>query len=72
MPLKILFATVPPRTNQSSIWFLLFDIKLVLVINLTTFYLTDLFILYFFIQNAYADKKELKERLKTYVLWVKL
>ena len=41
-----------------SIQFLLFEIKCVLVYNSTIFfYLTDLFILYFFIQNAYADKK---------------
>ena len=41
-------------TRVSSIQFLLFEIKY----NSTIFfYLTDLFILYFFIHNAYADKK---------------
>ena len=35
----------------------LFDIKSGLVFNLTILKLTDLFILYFYIQNIYADKK---------------
>jgi len=34
-----------------------FEIKRVLVYNSTILYFTDLFILYIFIQNAYADKK---------------
>ena len=63
------------RTNQSeqhsvsSIW----NQTLFLVYNTTIFYLTDLFILYFFIQNqnAYADKKLFLKRLKNYVKWVK-
>ena len=50
---------------MSSIRFLLFEIKRVFVYNSTIFYLTDLFILYFFLQNAYADKKVfLKKKLK--------
>ena len=50
------------RTNQSERIRFLPEIRSVLVIyNLTTFYYTDLFILYFFIQNAYADKKVLKK-----------
>ena len=49
---------------MNSIWFLLFEIKRVLVYNLTIFYLTDLFILYFFIQNACADKKVSKTKAK--------
>ena len=47
----------PGLTTVSSVWFLLFEIKRVLVYNSTIFYFTDLFILYIFIQNAYADKK---------------
>ena len=47
----------PGLTRVSSIRFLLFEIKRVFVYNSTIFYLTDLFILYFFLQNAYADKK---------------
>ena len=44
-------------TRVSSIRFLQFENKRVLVYNSTIFYLTDLFILYIFIQNVYADKK---------------
>jgi len=44
-------------TRVSSIRFLLFEIKRVLVFNSIIIYFTDLFILYIFIQNAYADKK---------------
>ena len=36
---------------------ILFEIKRVLVYNSTSFKLTDLFILYSFIQNVYANKK---------------
>ena len=50
-----------------SIWCLLFEIKRVLVYNSTIFKLTDLFILYFFIQNVYADEKVfLKKTTKLY------
>ena len=45
-----------------SIWFLLFEIKRILVYNLTTFKLTGSFISYFFIQSAYADKKVFKKK----------
>ena len=41
----------------SSIQFLIFEIKRVLVFHSTIYQLTDLFILYFFIHNEYADKK---------------
>jgi len=52
-----------PWTNRvGSIRFLLFEIKRVLVYNLTAFYLTDLFILYFFIRNTYADKILFKKK----------
>ena len=44
-------------TRVSSIRFLLLEIKRVLVFNSIIFYFTDLFILYIFIQNAYANKK---------------
>ena len=46
-------------TRVRSIWFLLFKI---LVYNSTIFKLTDLFILYYFIQNVYADKKVFKKK----------
>ena len=46
---------------MSSIRFLQFEIKRVLVYNSTIFYLTDLFILYLFIQNVHADKKVFKK-----------
>ena len=60
----IIYHYQTPWTNHgvSSIWFLLFEIKRVLVYNSTIFYLTDLFILYFFIQNAHADKKVSKTK----------
>ena len=51
-------------TRVSSIRFHLFEIKLVLVYNSTPFYLTDLYFLYFFIQNAYGDKKYLRRKAK--------
>ena len=48
-----------------SIRFLLFEIKRVFVYNSTIFKLTDLFLLYFFIQNVYADKKEFEKKRPT-------
>ena len=50
----------PELTRERSIRFLLFEIKRVFVLNSTVFKLTDLFILYFYIQNVYANKKVLK------------
>ena len=47
----------PGLTTVNSVRFVLFEIKCVLVYNSTTFYFTDLFILYIFIQNTYADIK---------------
>ena len=55
-------------TRLRSIWFLEFVIKNVLVYNSTIFKLTDLFILYFFIQNAYADKKLFRQKAKNVCL----
>ena len=56
--IKYMVGAGSPWTNRvGSIRFLLFEIKRVLVYNLTAFYLTDLFILYFFVQTAYADQK---------------
>ena len=55
----------PPRTEltiERSISFLLFEIKRVFVYNSTIFKLTDLFILYFFIQNVHANKKVFKKK----------
>ena len=52
----------PGLTRVSSILFLLFEIKRVLVYNSTIIYFTDLFILYFFIQNAYTNKKYLRKK----------
>ena len=49
-------------TRVSSIRFLLFEIKRFLVYNSIIIYLTDLFILYIFIQNAYAKKKDLRKK----------
>ena len=43
-----------PLTNHSVF---LFEIKRVFVYNSIIFKLTDLFILYFFIQTVYANKK---------------
>ena len=57
LDLRFLYKYHPGLTRVSSIRFLLFEIKRVLVYNSTTFYLTDLFNLYFFIQNAYGEKK---------------
>ena len=45
---------------MSSIRFLLFEIKRVLVFNSTILKLKDLFTPFFFIQNAYADKNAKK------------
>jgi len=47
----------PELTRERSHWFLFFEIKRVFVYNSTVFKLTDLFVLYFFIQNVYANKK---------------
>ena len=44
-------------TRERNIRFLLFEIKRVFVYNSRVFKLTDLFMLYSFIQNVYADKK---------------
>ena len=52
----------PGLTRVSSIRFLLFEIKRAFVFNSTIFYLTDMFIIYFFLQNAYADKKVFKKK----------
>ena len=49
----------PELTRERSIRFLLFEIKHVFVYISTIFKLTDLFILYYFIQNVYANKKKL-------------
>ena len=45
-----------------SIRLLFFEIKHVFVYNSIIFKLTDLFILYFFIQNLHADKKLFKNK----------
>jgi len=52
----------PGLTRVRSIRSHLFEIKRVLVYNSTIFKLTDLFILYFSIQNVYADKKIFKKK----------
>ena len=55
----------PGLTRVGSIPFLLFEIKRVfLVYNSTIFYVTDFFILYFFLQNKYADKKVFMKKTK--------
>ena len=59
-----LYLTHTGLTRVSSIRFLLFEIKRVLVFNSIIIYFTDLFILYLFIQNAYANKKVLKKVLQ--------
>ena len=56
----ILWFTHPELTRERSILFLLFEIKRVFVNNSTVFRLTDLFSLYFFIQNVNANKKVFK------------
>ena len=57
---NVRFRTIPHAglTRVSSIRFLLFEIKRILVFNSIIIYFTDLFILYVFIQNAYAGKKK--------------
>ena len=50
----------PELTRERSILFLSFEIKRVFVYNSTVFRLTDLFSLYFFIQNVNANKKVFK------------
>ena len=55
--LEDIYLKHPALTRVSSIRFLLFEIKRVLVYNSTILYLTHFFVLYFFLQNAYADKK---------------
>ena len=62
--MTITLTTQPGLTRVSSIWFLLFEIKRVLVYNSTIFKLTDLFIFFFFIQSAYADKKVFMKKCK--------
>ena len=52
----------PELTRERSIRFLLFEIKHVFVYISTIFKLTDLFILYFFIQNVYANKNYLRKK----------
>ena len=49
-------------TRVSSIRFLLFEIKRVMVFNSIIIYFTDLFILYIFIQNAYASNKAFEKK----------
>ena len=49
-------------TRVSSIRFLLFEIKRVLVFNSIIIFFTDLFVLYIFIQNAYVNKKVCKKK----------
>ena len=49
----MVFISHPGLTRVSSIRFLLFEIKR-----------EDLFMLYFFLQNVYADKKAFKKKVK--------
>ena len=60
---NVRFRTIPHAglTRVSSIRFLLFEIKRILVFNSIIIYFTDLFILYIFIQNA--DIKVFKKKL---------
>ena len=65
-----IFVAHPELTRVRSIWFLLFEIKRVLVYNSTLSKLSDLYILYFFLQNVYVNKKLFKKtmlRLNNYV-----
>ena len=55
-------AAHPGLTRVSSIRFLLFEIKRVLVLNSIIIYFTDLFIFYMYIQNACANKKVFKKK----------
>ena len=57
----------PKLTRVRSIWFLLLEIKRVLVYNSTIFKLTDLFILYFHSKRIYRQKSIYEEWLKNYV-----
>ena len=60
---KVTFNKLHPElTRERSIRFLLFEIKRVFVYNSTIFKLTDLFTLYFFIQNVYANKKSIHDK----------
>ena len=54
----------PRLTRVRSIRFLLFEIKHILVYNSTIFFLIDLSFQYFFIQNAYDDKKYPRQKAK--------
>ena len=51
-------------TRVSSVRFLIFEIKSVLVFDPIIIYFTDLFMLYIFIQNAYANKKVFNKKSK--------
>jgi len=66
VPLKAAFLFLytfhPKLTRERSIRFFLFDIKRVFVYISTIFKLMDLFILYFLIQNVYANKKYLRKK----------
>ena len=52
----------PELARVRCIWFLLFEIKRVLVYNSVIFKLTDLFILYSFIRNNCTEKKYLRKK----------
>ena len=54
----------PELTRVRSIWFLLFEIKRVLVCNSRLFKLTDLFILYFSFKMWMPTKKYLRKKVK--------
>ena len=59
---SILSVVHPELTRVRNILFLFFEIKRAFVYISTIFKLTDLFILYFFIQNVYANKKWIKKK----------
>ena len=59
----------PELTRERRIRSLLFEIKRVFVYNSTVFRLTDLFLLYFFIPNVYANKIIFK--IKVYEIMLK-
>jgi len=60
-------------TRVSSIRFLPFEIKHVLVFNSIIIYFTDLFIFYIFYSKCICQQKSiLEKRLTNYVWWVKL
>ena len=67
-----ILAVHPGLTRVRSILFLSFEIKRVLVYNSAIFKPTDLFILYFFIENVYTDQNVLRTRLNNFVQGVKL